>query len=68
MKNILTVGAALMLTTTAATAGGIDRSGQSIGAIFEDGKYVELSYGYVTPSVSGSILGGAVNSGNVTPS
>jgi len=27
MKNILTVGAALMLTTTAATAGGIDRSG-----------------------------------------
>ncbi|MDG1378113.1 MAG: transporter [Yoonia sp.] len=53
MKNFLTVGAALMLTTTAATAGGIDRSGQSIGAIFEDGKYVELSYGYVTPSVSG---------------
>ena len=42
------------------TAGGIDRSGQSIGAIFEDGKYVELSYGYVTPSVSGSIAGGAL--------
>lgn len=67
MKNILTVGAALMLTTTAATAGGMDRSGQSIGAIFEDGKYVELSYGYVTPSVDGN-LGGVVNSGNVTPS
>lgn len=67
MKNILTVGAALMLTTTAATAGGIDRSGQSIGAIFEDGKYVELSYGYVTPSVSGSVFGGALESGNVTP-
>jgi long-chain fatty acid transport protein len=46
MRNFLTVGAALMLTTTAATAGGMDRSGQSIGAIFEDGKYVELSYGY----------------------
>ena len=65
MKNILTVGAALMLTTTAATAGGIDRSGQSIGAIFQDGKYVELSYGYVTPSVSGSIAGGALGSGNM---
>ena len=43
-----------MLTTTAAYAGGIDRSGQSIGAIFEDGKYVELSYGYVMPSVTGT--------------
>jgi len=68
MKNILTLGAALMLTTTAATAGGIDRSGQSIGAIFQDGKYVELSYGSVTPSVSGSVLGGALQSGNVAPS
>jgi long-chain fatty acid transport protein len=67
MRNFLTVGAALMLTTTAATAGGMDRSGQSIGAIFEDGKYVELSYGYVTPSVSGSIAGGALGSGNVAP-
>ena len=54
MKKFVTVGAALMLTTTAAYAGGIDRSGQSIGAIFEDGKYVELSYGYVMPSVTGT--------------
>lgn len=75
MKNFLTVGAALMLTTTAATAGGIDRSGQSIGAIFEDGKYVELSYGYVTPSVegiftvpAGTAAGFEIGSGNVAPS
>ena len=75
MKNFLTVGAALMLTTTAATAGGIDRSGQSIGAIFEDGKYVELSYGYVTPSVdgiftvpAGPAVGFEIGSGNVAPS
>lgn len=67
MKNILTVGAALMLTTTAATAGGIDRSGQSIGAIFEDGKYVELSYGMVTPDVTGTFAG-VMESGNVAPS
>ena len=65
MKNILTVGAALMLTTTAATAGGLDRSGQGIGAIFENGSYVEMSYGSVMPSVSGSAAGGAFNSGNV---
>lgn len=71
MKNILTFGAALMLTTTAATAGGIDRSGQSIGAIFEDGKYVELSYGMVTPDVTGVFnhpLAGPLASGNAAPS
>ena len=67
MKNLFTVGAALMLTTTAATAGGIDRSGQSIGAIFEDGKYVELSYGYVMPSVTSTVGAGTVSSGNVAP-
>lgn len=66
MKNLLTVGAALMLTTTAAYAGGIDRSGQSVGAIFEQGTYVELSYGSVMPSVSG-IFAGAQDSGNATP-
>lgn len=66
MKNLLTVGAALMLTTTAAYAGGIDRSGQSVGAIFEQGTYVELSYGSVMPSVSG-IFSGAQDSGNATP-
>lgn len=55
-----------MLTTTAAYAGGIDRSGQSVGAIFEQGTYVELSYGSVMPSVSG-ILAGAQDSGNATP-
>jgi len=74
MKNTLTVGAALLLTTSAAYAGGIDRSGQSIGAIFEDGTYVELSYGYVTPSVTGTFTvpagpaaGLEFGSGNVAP-
>ena len=68
MKKFVTVGAALMLTTTAAYAGGIDRSGQSIGAIFEDGKYVELSYGMVTPSVTGTFGGGTQASGSMAPS
>lgn len=67
MKNVISVGAALMLTTTAAHAGGLDRSGQSVGAIFEDGGYVELSYGFVQPDVTGSAAtpAGALNSGNV---
>ena len=42
-----------MLTTTAATAGGIDRSGNSYGILFEDGNYAELSFGSVSPKVSG---------------
>lgn len=66
MKKLTTLGTALMLTTTAANAGGLDRSGQSIGAIFEDGRYVELSYGHVMPSVTGVFMGFA-DSGNIAP-
>ncbi|MDE0983184.1 MAG: outer membrane protein transport protein [Yoonia sp.] len=71
MKNIITVGAALMLTTTAATAGGLDRSGQGIGAIFEDGGYAELSFGSVNPTVSGALTAAptvVLDSGNVADS
>jgi long-chain fatty acid transport protein len=46
--------AALMLTTTMAHAVGLDRSGQDISVIFEDGGYAELSFGYITPSVTGT--------------
>ena len=54
MTRFLTTGAALLLTTSIAQAGGLDRSGQGIGAIFEDGNYAELSFGIVTPEVSGT--------------
>jgi long-chain fatty acid transport protein len=64
MKKITTAGAILLMTTSIATAGGIDRSGQSVAALFEDGNYAELSFGLVMPDVSGT-LGGA-NSGNMT--
>lgn len=55
MKNVMTAGAALLLTTSIASAGGLDRSGQGIGALFEDGTYAELSFGYVMPTVSGAL-------------
>ncbi len=61
----MTAGAALLLTTTAATAGGLDRSGQGIGAIFEDGDYAELTFGAVNPSLTGTGIGGAT--GNIAP-
>lgn len=67
MKKIMTAGAALLMTTTMATAGGIDRSGQGIGIIFEEGDYAELSFGVVTPSVSGTVAGGMFSSGTITP-
>ena len=57
-----------MLTTTAATAGGLDRSGQGIGIIFEEGNAVELSFGQITPTVTGIASGlglAGVGSGNM---
>jgi long-chain fatty acid transport protein len=71
MKKITTVCAILLMTTSIATAGGIDRSGQGIGVIFEDGDYAELNFGSVMPDVSGTGLNntgdGTTGSGNVTP-
>lgn len=66
MKFLLSGLAALTLTTAVAHAGGIDRSGQSISAIFETGNHVELSYGLVQPTVEGTFAG-VLASGNVAP-
>ena len=72
MNKFLKVGAALLLTTTAASAGGLDRSGQAIGTLFKDDNYVELSFGNVTPSLSGTGINSTFNamapSGNIAPS
>lgn len=56
MKQTLTLGAALLLTTTAATAGGLDRGGNGYAVLFEDGNYVELSFSTVRPEVSGEYV------------
>jgi len=60
--------AALLGSTSIAHAGGIDRSGQSITALFEAGRYAEFSLGAVSPDTSG--VGGLVtpgaSSGNMT--
>lgn len=64
MKILGMTTAALLVCSTAAFAGGLDRSGQGIGALFEDGNMVELSFGSISPSVEGTFLG-VVSSGNV---
>jgi long-subunit fatty acid transport protein len=54
MKTFMTAGAALLMTTSVATAGGLDRSGQSLQSIFNDDGTAEVSLGYVMPSVTGT--------------
>ena len=56
--------AALAVAGSAAFAGGIDRSGQSISTLFEPGELVEFSFGYVSPDVSGTWAAGAISSGD----
>lgn len=53
MNKYLGSAGILALCAGSALAGGLDRSGQSISAIFEKGNYVELSFGSVSPNVSG---------------
>jgi long-subunit fatty acid transport protein len=53
MKRILMATAATIAVASAAQAGGIDRSGQGLGALFEKGRYFELSFGLASPSVEG---------------
>ncbi|WP_298357438.1 outer membrane beta-barrel protein [uncultured Litoreibacter sp.] len=59
MKRITTAAVVLAATTSMASAGGIDRSGQSLRALFEDGgetgNYAELSYSFADPTANGSL-------------
>ncbi len=55
------IAALLMAAIPAITwAGAIDRSGQGLGALFEEGRYFEASISHVNPRVQGSdLLGGS---------
>lgn len=59
MKHFTKLALAVSLSAGAAHAGGVDRSGQDIGFIFEKGGYAALSYGSVMPTVQvvGNLLG-----------
>ena len=62
---------AVVATAGAALAGGLDRTGQSVGVLFEEGRYGELSFGAANPSVSGVEVNpglGTDPSGSVSPS
>jgi len=66
MKNTLKLTAALMLTTTAATAGGIERGSNAYSVLFEEGNYVALSFSTVRPDVSGDYPAGVPFGGGST--
>lgn len=69
MGRVLTTASMLALGAGTALAGGVDRSGQSIGIIFEKGNYAEFSLGGVNPNVSGTALAPALGttSGDMSP-
>ncbi|MCF2870736.1 outer membrane protein transport protein [Octadecabacter sp. G9-8] len=54
MKTYMTAGTALLLTTSIAAAGGLDRSGQSVLSIFNEDGTSDVSLGYIMPSVTGT--------------
>ena len=63
MKFTLTAAAAAF-AAQGAVAGGLDRSGQPIGIIFEQGNYAELSFSSTTANVTGTGVGvGALPAG-----
>lgn len=66
MKHAILGAGALLAATGAASAGGVERSSQSVAILFEQGRYAELSWGHFSPDVSGTALGAA--SGDMSPS
>jgi long-subunit fatty acid transport protein len=62
------VGGVVAICTTPAVAGGLDRTLEPMGILFVHGNFVELSYGYADPKVSGvgAHLTPGKESGNMT--
>lgn len=54
MKKPLTALAVVLAAPAMVHAGGLDRSGQPIGIIFEKGNYAEFTFSHTNPSVTGS--------------
>ena len=70
IRKTMTAAAALATVATTASAGGIERTNQVVGILFEEGRYVEFSFGNVNPTVSGNAVPalGGFASGDMAPS
>ena len=65
MKLMTKSAVALLATTAIATAGGVERSNQSMSILFEEGTYAELSFSHVRADVSGVSSATTFSSGDV---
>ena len=73
MKTACIGTAAWLLCGTTLHAGGVERSSQFLGPLFEPGNYLELSYGHVSPGITGTDLplglySGGERTGDIAPS
>lgn len=67
MKRVMTSAAVLALSAGIAHAGGVERSTQSAGILFEKGNYLELNFGAFNPDVSGTFPMNGAKSGDMAP-
>lgn len=74
-RYTITAAAALLATTSLASAGGIDRTAPSTSILFEEGTYADIGFTYADPDVSGEaatagLFGTPVGtgSGDIAPS
>lgn len=65
MKTITSAAGAVLAGTVAAQAGGIERQVFSPGFLFESGNYFEMTFGSVSPSVSGVFSAVPLQSGDM---
>ncbi|GFE50158.1 membrane protein [Roseobacter cerasinus] len=73
MKRYLSSVTVLCLAAGGAHAGALDRTGQSVDVLFEEGRYLEFSFTGVSPSLSGTSSGvsglpNGTGSGDISPS
>ncbi|MFK7743978.1 MAG: OmpP1/FadL family transporter [Roseobacter sp.] len=69
MKYYTTSVTALCLAAGSVHAGALDRSGQSVDVLFEDGRYMEFSAAIVSPKLSGQdVVFGTGGSGDIAAS
>jgi long-chain fatty acid transport protein len=68
MKTALISAGAVAISATIASAGGVERSAQPMGVLFEQGRYLEVSMGVIDPTVSGSLGGGLLPTGDIAES
>ena len=74
MKHIITALGALAVSTTLAQAGGVERSNGNLGFMCQGGNYAELTFGSISPDISGTqrlpagpFSPAGANSGDIAP-